>query len=102
MTVHETLVEYSDEKIDIKIFPDGAEIRIGEEIYRTGEIIKAIDEYGNVCFEGKIKFKKDLDAEGRLDFVHLGFLVVGTKEHTLIDFLDVAKSKGWKLLKEKN
>jgi len=77
-------------------------VRIGTEIYRIGETIKAIDKYGNVYSEGKIEFKKYLDREGCFDVYHLGFLVIGAEEYTLIDFLEVAKVRGWKIIKEKN
>ena len=75
-------------------------VRIGQEIYRIGEIIKAIDESGKVCREGKIEFKKYLDGEGCFDISHLGFLVIGAEEYTLIDFLEDAKSNSWKVVKE--
>ena len=85
---------------EIKLMENG--VRIGKEIYRIGETIKAIDESGNICAEGRIEFKKYLDREECFDFAHLGFLIVGTEEYTLIDFLEDAKSKGWKIIKEKN
>jgi len=75
-------------------------VRIGQEIYRVGETIKAIDESGKVCRKGKIEFKKYLDGEGCFDISHLGFLVVGTEEYTLIDFLEDAKLNSWKVVKE--
>jgi len=74
-------------------------VRIGQEIYKIGETIKAIDESGKVCREGKIEFKKYLDGEECFDIFHLGFLVVGAEEYTLIDFLEDAKSNGWKVVK---
>ena len=77
-------------------------VRIGREIYRVGEAIKAIDKSGKVCREGKIEFKKYLDGEGCFDICHLGFLVVGSEEYTLIDFLEKAKWNGWKVIKERN
>jgi len=75
-------------------------VRIGQEIYRVGETIKAIDESGKVCRKGKIEFKKYLDREGCFDVFHLGFLVVEAEEYTLIDFLENAKLNGWKVVKE--
>ena len=75
-------------------------VRIGQEIYRVGETIKAIDKSEKVCREGKIEFKKYLDREGCFDTFHLGFLVVGDEEYTLIDFLEDAKLNGWKVIKE--
>jgi len=83
---------------EIELVENG--VRIGQEIYRVGETIKAIDESGKACREGKIEFKKYLDGEGCFDIFHLGFLVVGAKEYTLIDFLEDAKLNGWKLIKE--
>jgi|GEM_PF-3301751 len=87
-----------DEKIELV----ESGVRIGTEIYRIGETIKAIDESGNTCAEGRIEFKKYLDREGCFDVYHLGFLVIGAEEYTLIDFLEVAKVRGWKIIKEKN
>ena len=75
-------------------------VRIGQEIYKIGETIKAIDESGKVCREGKIEFKIYLDGEGCFDICHLGFLVKGAEEYTLIDFLEDAKMNSWKVVKE--
>jgi len=83
---------------EIELVENG--VRIGQEIYRIGEIIKAMDESGKVCREGKIEFKKYLDGEGCFDISHLGFLVIGAEEYTLIDFLEDAKSNSWKVVKE--
>ena len=83
---------------DIELVKDG--VRIGAETYRIGELIKAVDKYGNVEFKGKIEFGKYLDGEGYADVFHIGFIVTGSWEQTLIDFLDDAKSKGWKIIKE--
>ena len=83
---------------EIELVKDG--VRIGQEIYRVGETIKAIDENAKVYREGKIEFKKYLDGEGCFDISHLGFLVVGAEEYTLIDFLEDAKSNSWKVVKE--
>ena len=83
---------------DIELVKNG--VRIGTETYRIGEVIKAIDKYGNVEFEGKVEFGKYLDGEGYSCLFHLGFIVTGSWEQTLIDFLDDARSKGWKIMKE--
>ena len=83
---------------EIELVKDG--VRIGQEIYKVGEIIKAIDKSGKLCYKGKIEFNKYLDGEGYFDNFHLGFKVVGAKEYTLIDFLEDAKSNGWKVIKE--
>ena len=83
---------------DIELVENG--VRIGAETYRIGELIKAVDKYGNVEFEGKIEFGKYLDGEGYSCSFHLGFVVTGNWEQPLIDFLDDAKSKGWKIIKE--
>ncbi|RLG34521.1 hypothetical protein DRN97_02310 [Methanosarcinales archaeon] len=83
---------------DIELVKDG--VRIGAETYRIGELIKAVDKYGNVEFEGKIEFGKYLDGEGYSCSFHLGFIVTGSWEQTLIGFLDDAKSKEWKIIKE--
>jgi len=85
---------------EIELVKDG--VRIGQEIYRVGESIKAIDENGKVYRKGKIEFKKYPDREGCFDVFHLGFLVVEVEEYTLIDFLEDAKSNGWKVIKERN
>ena len=85
---------------EIELVENG--VRIGQEIYRIGESLKAIDGSGNICAEGKIEFKKYLDGEGYYDIFHLGFLVVGSEEYTLIDFLEKAKWNGWRIIKEKN
>ena len=82
---------------DIELVENG--VRIGAETYRIGEVIKAVDKYENVVFEGKVKFGKYRDAEYSCSF-HLGFVVTGNWEQPLIDFLDDAKSKGWKIIKE--
>ncbi len=82
---------------EIELVKDG--VRIGQETYRVGETIKAIDKRGKVCRKGKIEFKKYLDREGCFDVFHLGFLVVEAEEYTLIDFLEDAKSNGWKVVK---
>jgi len=84
--------------VEIELVKNG--VRIGQKIYRVGETIKAIDESGKVCREGKIEFKKYLDREECFDIFHLGFLVVGTEEYTLIDFLEDAKLNTWKVVKE--
>ena len=83
---------------EIELVKNG--VRIGQKIYRVGENIKAIDGSGKVCREGKIEFKKYLDGEGCFDIFHLGFLVVGAEERTLIDFLGDAKLNGWKVVIE--
>jgi len=83
---------------EIELVENG--VRIGREIYRVGETIKAIDESGKVCRKGKIEFKKYPDREGCFDVFHLGFLVVETEEYTLIDFLEDAKLNSWKVVKE--
>jgi len=83
---------------EIELVENG--VRIEQEIYRVGETIKAIDKSGKVCRKGKIEFKKYLDGEGCFDTFHLGFLVVGTEEYTLIDFLEDAKLNNWKVVKE--
>jgi len=83
---------------ETELVKDG--VRIGQDIYRVGETIKAIDKSGKVCREGKIEFKKYLDGEGCFDTFHLGFLVVGTEEYTLIDFLEDAKLNSWKVVKD--
>ena len=85
---------------EIELVENG--VRIGQEIYRVGESLKAIDKSGKVCREGKIEFKKYLDGEGCFDIFHLGFLVVGAEEYTLIDFLEDAKLNSWKVEKEDN
>ena len=84
--------------VEIELVKNG--VRIGQEIYRIGEFLKAIDRSGNICAEGKIEFKKYLDGEGYHDIFHLGFLVVGSEEYTLIDFLEKAKWNSWKVVKE--
>jgi len=91
-------VKHKQRMEEIELVENG--VRIGQEIYRVGEIIKAIDEGGKVCRKGRIEFKKYLDREGCFDIFHLGFLVEGAEEYTLIDFLEDAKSNGWKILKE--
>jgi len=83
---------------DIELVKNG--VRIGTETYRIGEVIKAVDKYGNVEFKGKVEFGKYLDGEGYSCAFHLGFIVRGSWEQTLIDFLDDAKSNGWKIIKE--
>ena len=83
---------------EIELIKDG--VRIGRETYRIGELIKAVDDQGNICAEGRIEFKQYLDGEGYHDIFHLGFLVVGTEEYTLIDFVEDAKLKGWRIIKE--
>jgi len=83
---------------EIELVENG--VRIGQDIYRVRETIKAVDKSGKVCREGKIEFKKYLDGEGCFDTFHLGFLVVGTEECTLIDFLEDAKMNSWKVVKE--
>jgi len=89
---------------DIELVKDG--VRIGTETYRIGDVIKAVDKYGNVECEGRVEFGIYPDIEG--GYYHLGFTVCGSWEikraeiapATLIDFLDDAKSKGWKIIKE--
>jgi len=83
---------------EIELVENG--VRIGQEIYRIGETLKAIDKSGKVCREGRIEFKKYLDGEGCFDICHLGFLVKGAEEYTLIDFLEDAKLNSWKVVKE--
>ena len=84
---------------DIELIGSG--VRIGTETYRVGEVLKARDKYGNVQLEGKIEFKKYSDGEGYYDIFHLGFVVTGNIEKTLIDFLDEARLNGWKIIKER-
>ena len=83
---------------EIELVENG--VRIGQEIYGIGETLKAIDKSGKIRREGKIEFKKYLDGEGCFDVFHLGFLVKGAEEYTLFDFLEDAKSNGWKVVKE--
>jgi len=83
---------------DIELVKDG--VRIGTETYRIGDVIKAVDKYGNIQYEGRVEFGKYLDGEGYGTLFHLGFIVRGSWEQTLIDFLDDAESKGWKIIKE--
>jgi len=83
---------------DIELIKNG--VRSGTETYRVGEVLKALDKYRNVQLEGKIEFKKYSDGEGYYDKFHLGFIVTGNIEKTLIDFLDEARLNGWKIVKE--
>ncbi|RLG41207.1 MAG: hypothetical protein DRN78_04515 [Thermoproteota archaeon] len=83
---------------DVELLKNG--VRIEKEIYRIGEVLKAVDKNGTIQSEGKIEFKAYLDGEGYYDIYHLGFVVTGNPEQTLIDFLDNAKWKGWKIIKE--
>ena len=59
-----------------------------------------MDKYRNVQLEGRIEFKKYSDEEGYYDNFHLGFVVTGNIEKTLVDFLDEARLNGWKVIKE--
>jgi len=59
-----------------------------------------LDKYRNVQLEGRIEFKKYSDEEGYYDNFHLGFVVTGNIEKTLVDFLDEARLNGWKVIKE--
>jgi len=83
---------------NIRLIENG--VKIGEQVFKIGDIVKAVDENGKTQFKGRVKFGVYLDGEGAFDDYHLGFYVEDIKfpesRWTLIDFVDE-----WKVIKIK-
>jgi len=81
---------------NIRLIKDG--VKIDEQVFKIGDLVKAVDKDGKVRFEGRVKFGMYSDGEGYLDNCHLGFYVENTefplKRQTLIDLVD-----GWRGLR---
>ena len=77
----------------IRLIENG--VKIDGQVFKIGDLVKAVDKDGKVQFVGEVKFGIYSDGEGYLDNCHLGFYVENTEfplvRRTLIDLVD-----GWK------
>ena len=80
----------------IRLIENG--VKIDEQVFKIGDLVKAVDKDGRVQFEGEVKFGIYSDGEGYLDNCHLGFYVENIEfplvRRTLIDLVD-----GWRGLR---
>ena len=81
---------------NIRLIENG--VKIGEQVFKIGDLVKAVNKDGKVQFERKVEFGMYSDGEGYLDNCHLGFYVENTEfpleRRTLIDLVD-----GWRGLR---
>ena len=80
----------------IRLIENG--VKIDEQVFKIGDLVKAVDKDGKVQFEGKVKFGIYSDGEGYADCYHLGFFVADPlyplHRYTLIDLVDK-----WRIVK---
>jgi len=84
----------------IRLIENG--VKIDGQTFKIGEIIEARGENEKLRFMGRVQFGIYSDGEGCYDIEHLGFSVDnGTEFFTLIDFVNMADEKKWKIIKVK-
>ncbi|MHC1635742.1 MAG: hypothetical protein ACXQTS_03840 [Candidatus Methanospirareceae archaeon] len=80
----------------IRLLKNG--VKIDGQVFKIGDLVKAVDKDGEVQFEGEVKFGMYSDGEGYADYYHLGFFVADPlfplHRYTLIDLVDK-----WKIVK---
>ncbi|MHC1635421.1 MAG: hypothetical protein ACXQTS_02195 [Candidatus Methanospirareceae archaeon] len=79
----------------IRLIENG--VKIDGQVFKIGDLVKAVDKGGRVQFEGRVEFGIYADGEGYADYYHLGFFVEDPLyplcRYTLIDLVD----KGWEI-----
>jgi len=80
---------------NIRLIENG--VKIDEQVFKIGDLVKAVDKNGKIQFEGRVEFGIYLDGEGCYDNNHLGFFVkhidFPEDRYTLIDLVNA----GWKV-----